>query len=1075
MTPQQFIAKWQRVNLSERSACQQHFLDLCELLDQPKPADADPDGQWYTFERGVTKTEGGDGWADVWMRDHFGWEYKRRHKVLAAAYKQLLDYREDLENPPLLVVCDMDRFEVHTNFTNTRKRIYAFDLEGLAQPTNLEILRKLFTEPDELRPDVHAEAITKDAAERLGDLAKRLRMRKGVSAQRAAHFLMKLMFCMFGERIGLLPSKLFGRLLQTAKANPAMLTRRLESLFQTMADGGDFGAEVIPHFNGGLFADNDVVPLTAPEINTLASVNAYDWSNVEPSIFGTLFERHFDPTKESLVGAHYTRREDIATLVEPVVMAPLRREWAEVRRRCDEELWPKVQETARTAGKKETAKGSRPRKAFDRALQDFAERLHHVTVFDPACGSGNFLYVAINLLLDLEKDVITYAAAHGLPLIPHVRPTQLSGLEVNPFAQQLAQVVIWIGYLQWMHHNGFKEPRDPVLEPIENIRCQDAILDLSDPEHPKEPEWPEADFIVGNPPFLGGKLLRTNLGNEYVDAMFRVWDDGVPREADLCCYWFEKARRQIERKKCSRAGLLATQGIRGGANRTVLKQIKQTGDIFFAESDRDWVLDGANVHVSMVGFDNGNDSNRILDGKVVGQVNANLRSTADTTTARPLQSNLNVSFMADTKGGAFDIAEDAALEMLRSPNPHGRPNSDVVVPWINGLDVTRRPRDYWIIDFGLDMSVEQAALFGAPFDHILKKVRPEREKNNRQSYRDHWWVHVEPRTELRKQLKPLPRFIVTVGVAKHKLFAWVEPPTLPDHALLAFTRSDDCFFGVLHSRIHEVWALRMGTHLETRPRYTPTSCFETFPLPECVWPAGGCGAGVPPASGQPDVSSATKKSRKKNTVEAASRRFSPTDTATTRPTTRRDAASTHAGGTPAPQAAAIAAAAKELDELRNRWLNPPEWTKTEILEFPGSVDGPWARYIDPATISPLPLTGEGPGVRAAQRHGGPHSDHLPKGEGTTAVNPLPSPLSSLPSVGTVRWPRIVPKDADCAESLKKRTLTNLYNQRPTWLANTHQELDEAVFAAYGWSPTLSDEELLARLLQLNLARAADHR
>ncbi len=349
-------------------------------------------------------------------------------------------------------------------------------------------------------------------------MAKRLRMRPGVSAQRAAHFLMKLMFCMFGQRIGLLPSKVFGRLLETAKANPAMLSRRLENLFRAMADGGDFGAEMIPHFNGGLFADHDVVPLTEPEINILLSVNGADWSNVEPSIFGTLFERHFDPEKEFLIGAHYTSRDDIVTLVEPVVMAPLRREWAEARRRCDEELWPKVQAAARNGGqgrvgraKRGPTNASRPspaRKAFDRALQDFAERLHHVTVLDPACGSGNFLYVAINLLLDLEKEVIAYAAGHGLALFPHVRPTQLLGLEINRFAQELAQVVIWIGYLQWMHHNGFKPPSDPVLEPIESIRCQDAILDLSNPKHPKEPEWPAAEFVVGNPPFLGSKLLR---------------------------------------------------------------------------------------------------------------------------------------------------------------------------------------------------------------------------------------------------------------------------------------------------------------------------------------------------------------------------------------------------------------------------------------------------------------------------------------------------------------------------------------------------------------------------------------
>ncbi len=994
MTPQQFIAKWQRANLSERSACQQHFLDLCELLGQPKPAAADPDGAWYAFERGVRKTAGGQGWADVWMRGHFGWEYKGPHKNLASAYQQLLDYREDLENPPLLVVCDLNRFEIHTNFTNTTKRVYAFDLDGLAQPANLDILRKLFAEPDALRPDLHAEAITKEAAERFGDLAERLRMHKDVSPQRAAHFLMKLMFCMFGEDIGLLPPKLFGKLLETAKANPAMLTRRLQSLFSAMAVGGDYGAETILRFNGGLFADNEAIPLNAQEINILAAINGYDWANVEPSIFGTLFERTLDPAKRSQIGAHYTSEADILTLLEPVLMAPLRREWQQVKQRCEERLWPKVQAGRRGSA----ARDSKARKTFDRAILDFAERLHHVTVLDPACGSGNFLYVAVKLLLDLEKEVIGYAAARGLSLVPHVDPTQLSGLEINPYAQQLAQVVLWIGYLQWMHHNGFKTPDDPVLQPIENIRCQDAILDLSDPKHPKEPEWPAAEFIVGNPPFLGGKLLRTNLGDDYVDAMFRVWADRVPREADLCCYWFEIARRHIERARCSRAGLLATQGIRGGANRKVVERIKQTGDVFFAESDRDWVLDGANVHVSMLGFDRGEQTARILDGNPVAQINANLRATADTTTAQLMRQNRALSFMADTKGGAFDLPEQLAVEMLHSPNPHGRPNSDVVLPWINGMDITRRPRNFWIIDFGVDMPIEEAACYESPFNRVTQEVRPERVKNKRQSYRERWWIHVEPRPAMRSALRPLSRVVVTTTVSKHRLFVWFCSPVLPDHQLIAFARSDDCFFGVLHSRIHEVWALRLGTQLETRPRYTPTSCFETFPLPECVWDDRRTGI-LPVAAKR-----GGKKAGKRAAAESA-------------------------GKLPALREA-IAAAARELDELRNRWLNPPEWTKTEVIEFPGSVDGPWARYIDPATVQPMQ------------------------------------------SIGTVRWPRLVPKDPDCAESLKKRTLTNLYNERPAWLELAHQKLDAVVFAAYGWDPGMSDEELLAKLLELNLRRAA---
>ncbi|HEX7378995.1 MAG TPA: type IIL restriction-modification enzyme MmeI, partial [Pirellulales bacterium] len=318
MTPQEFVVKWKQANLSERSACQQHFLDLCDVLGQPKPAAADPDGAFYTFERGVNKTGGGKGWADVWFRGHFGWEYKGKHKDLAAAYAQLLLYREALENPPLLVVCDLDRFEIHTNFTGTAKRVYAFDLDHLAEPENLDTLRKLFTAPDALRPGQTTESVTRQAAERFGLLADGMRVR-GIVAQQAAHFLMKLMFCMFAEDIGLLGTadqRLFKRVLANSRDNPPRLAEHLRLLFQAMATGGYFGADTILHFNGGLFADADVIELRPDEIKELILVNEYDWASVEPSIFGTLFERTLDPAKRSQIGAHYTSREDILTLLE---------------------------------------------------------------------------------------------------------------------------------------------------------------------------------------------------------------------------------------------------------------------------------------------------------------------------------------------------------------------------------------------------------------------------------------------------------------------------------------------------------------------------------------------------------------------------------------------------------------------------------------------------------------------------------------------------------------------------------------------------------------------------------------
>jgi type II restriction/modification system DNA methylase subunit YeeA len=385
MTPQQFIAKWQRVTLSERSACQQHFLDLCELLGQPKPADADPDGTWYTFEKGVETSEGKQGWADVWMRDHFAWEYKGKHKNLEAAYKQLQLYREALENPPLMVVCDMDRFEVHTNFTGTAKHVDLFDLAGLALPSNLDILRRVFLDPNSLKPGITSEAITVEAADRFAKLADGMRD-KGIEPLRAAHFLMKLMFCMFGEDTGLLPPGLFAKLLDTGKANPAMLPRLLQTLFEAMSHGGVYGSDVILWFNGGLFSDAEVFPLTTAEINTLININKYDWASVEPSIFGTLFERTLDPARRSQIGAHYTSRADIETLLRPVLLAPLQREWAAVKQKCEEELWPKVVAASRGQAQRRPTKADSPaRKAFDRAVIDFAERLAHVRVLDPLC------------------------------------------------------------------------------------------------------------------------------------------------------------------------------------------------------------------------------------------------------------------------------------------------------------------------------------------------------------------------------------------------------------------------------------------------------------------------------------------------------------------------------------------------------------------------------------------------------------------------------------------------------------------------------------------------------------------
>jgi hypothetical protein len=777
---------------------------------------------------------------------------------------------------------------------------------------------------------------------------------------------MKLVFCMFSERIGLLPAGLFSRLVEANKANPASLTKRLANLFAAMARGGPFGEHEIPWFNGGLFADTDVVSPTTAEAATLAQICKYDWASIEPSIFGTLFERILDPDKRSQIGAHYTGRQDIETLLTPVLMAPLRREWEEAMRKCEGTLFADTDGQSRARRSKSAlAKPSQARKKFERTLLDFAERLAHVSVLDPACGSGNFLYVALHMLLDLEKEVITYGYSHGAPVIGHVNPTQLHGLEINPYAQQLAQVAIWIGYLQWMHHNGFKMPDHPVLAPIESIRCTDAILDLSDPEHPKEPDWPEAEFIVGNPPFLGNKRMRSALGAEYVSALWALYSARLPATSDLCCYWHEKARSIVASRDATRVGLLATTAIKQSSSRKVLQRVGESGRIFFAISDRDWVLDGASVRICMVAFGaKGATEPAELDGQPAASINADLTSGARAGAPRPLASNSGLCFMGTTKVGDFDIEFATARDLLEAPNPDGRPNSDVLRPLRNGSDLVRVCSDRWIIDFGTSRQLSEAALYEAPFEHLARCVKPFRERNNREAYRERWWIHAEARPGMRAAIEGQRRYLATARVAKHRLFVWLESAVLPDSKVIAFALSGDGDLGILQSRVHEVWTnATCGMHGGERRTYNPDLCFGTFPLPS--------------------------------------------------PTPGQDAA--------------ISAAAEDLDELRGRWLNPPEWTKTDVLEFPGSVDGPWARYV-----------------------------HEPDGGG----------------IGTVRWPRLVPRGPDCTASLKTRTLTNLYNQRPAWLDLAHQKLDAAVFAAYGWDPDISDEELLERLLSLNLRRAS---
>jgi type II restriction/modification system DNA methylase subunit YeeA len=518
----------------------------------------------------VEKTGGGSGYADVWYLDHFAWEYKGKKKDLAAAYRQLLTYRENLANPPILVVCDMDRFEVHTNFTGTVKDVYAFNLADLGvnaafaacKLPPLDVLRAAFEDPERLRPNRTTAQVTEEAAGEFSKLALSLRDR-GAEPHEAAHFLIRLLFCLFAEDVGLLPESVFSRLVENTRTRPLEFKKRLMDLLDQMATGGSFGPHDIDHFNGGLFDGNEALELTSADLAVLGKAAKLDWSNIEPSILGTLFERSLDPGKRSQLGAHYTSREDILLIVEPVLMAPLRREWDSVRAEAERLAASRRALIDKPPGvvttKKERADADKILDRMLQLLQSFTDRLVSVNVLDPACGSGNFLYVALRQMLDLEKEVISFGAFNGLTgFFPRIAPEQMRGIEINEYAHELASVTVWIGYIQWMRENGFGYDRNPILRKIENIRYMDALLEIAPDGTVTAPEWPEADVIIGNPPFLGDKKMRAELGDEYVDRLRQFYEGEVPGGADLVTYWFHRARKAISEGKYKRAGLLAT-------------------------------------------------------------------------------------------------------------------------------------------------------------------------------------------------------------------------------------------------------------------------------------------------------------------------------------------------------------------------------------------------------------------------------------------------------------------------------------------------------------------------------------
>jgi hypothetical protein len=928
---QAFIARWGSAGGSELANAQSFVIELCELLgvERPAPAGADAADNAYAFERGITfqHPDGSTsaGRIDLYRRGCFVLESKKvkrgpatkgfdealmKARAQAEAYARALPAAEG--RPPFLVVVDVGHvIELYAEFTRSGGTYSAFPdprnsripLARLAEPAVRARLRQLWLEPMALDPSRISAQVTREVAAKLAQLARDLEA-EGHGAERVAAFLTRCLFSMFAEDVGLLPQAASGagafvHLLRSHQAEPDTLRQMLRLLWADMDRGGFSGAlaKTVLRFNGKLFKgsgqDDYVLPLSRRVIQGLLAAAQSDWRNVEPAIIGTLLERALDPAERHALGAHYTPRAYVERLVLPTVVEPLRADWA------DAEAAALLLATE--------AQALEGRKRDDKLAEARAEirRFHHqlctTRVLDPACGSGNFLYVTLEHLKRLEAEVLHRLEALGdtqarLGLEGEtVTPKQLLGIEINERAAALAELVLWIGYLQWqLRTQGSNSVAEPVIHDHGNIERRDAVLAYDGMEplrdaagalvtrwdgksfkphsatgepvpdeaaqvaqwrylNPRPAMWPEAEFIVGNPPFIGASAVRAALGDGYAQALRAAWPQ-VPESADFVMHWWQRAAETVRAGRARAFGLITTNSIRQTFNRRVIEaeQLLEPGLVLsFAIADHPWVdsAQGAAVRIAMSVGQAGSDGSagRLLsvvseapqgDGEVLvafaerrGSIHADFRVGAQVARAEALVANSRLSSPGVKLHGAGFIVTRAQAESLGLGTVPGLEAH--IREYRNGRDLAATSRDVLVIDlFGLSAQ-EVRARFPAVFQWVHERVKPERDQNNRATYRDNWWIFGEPRRDFRPALRSDRRYVATIETSRHRTFQFLDASVLPDNMLIAIATADGAWLGVLSSDVHVAWALAAGGRLGigNDPRYNKTRCFETYPFP----------------------------------------------------------------------------------------------------------------------------------------------------------------------------------------------------------------------------------------------------
>ncbi|MBP6188922.1 MAG: class I SAM-dependent DNA methyltransferase [Azonexus sp.] len=900
-----FLARWRAAGGSERANYQLFIADLCALLevDPPQPANEDTRDNPYVFERRVVFHHGdgstSNGFIDCYKRGSFigeakkiraGAETRQFDDALLRARGQAENYARHLPadegRPPFLVVLDVGNvIELYAEFTCTGgsytpfpdPRSHRIRLDDLSKPEIRARLQAVWHDPHSLDPARRTARATREIAVRLARVAQSLEGK--YQPERVAAFLSRCLFSMFAEDVGLLPKVdnegAFTGLLKTLQHAPQQFVPLVAELWQAM-DEGKFSVAIraqLPRFNGKLFKQPEVLPLDRDQIDLLLEASRADWAEVEPAIFGTLLESALNPLERHDLGAHYTPRAYVDRLVLPTVIEPLRANWHDTQ-----------------AAALLLANEGKLKDAAD-LVRAWHHKLCTTRVLDPACGSGNFLYVTLEHMKRLEGEVLDTLAqlgdtqqrleVEGLTVDPH----QFLGLEINPRAAAIAEMVLWIGYLQWhFRTQGSGLPPSPILRDFKNIECRDAVLtadaiafatdeagkpltrwdgrttkphpvtgELVPDEtaqiprerytNPRPATWPQADYIVGNPPFIGAAAMRQALGDGYTEALRAAWP-AVPESADFVMFWWHHAADLTRRGQVQRFGFITTNSLKQTFNRRVLEHHLNAQPplaLAWAIPDHPWVdaASGAAVRIAMTVGQPGDapgtlqtvvgeggaeaDAVHIELTEKTGRIHADLSIGADVVGAKALRANGGISQRGLELGSAgFIVTPDEAARLQPC---------DRIRPYRNGRDLTDAPRGVLLIDlYGLSAD-ETRSRYPAAYQWLLERVKPERDQNRDPKLRENWWLHRRLREDLRASLAGQSRYIATVETAKHRTFQFLDASIAPDNKLVCIALADAYVLGVLSSQVHVAWTLATGSTLEDRPVYVKTTCFEKFPFP----------------------------------------------------------------------------------------------------------------------------------------------------------------------------------------------------------------------------------------------------